>query len=162
MICRLSVWASLHTELDGLCFFVSYNGTYIMTVNTDYVAIDFTSFKQVLFLFKNFSDDGKSPLIILGIPEWSALPAMNPVPLTDEFFKKPDHTALVNSYCWSLPLYFLAVGQIELRHILVFVTWTLYTKLSTMLADMPVVHSKLSQRSFIFVGKCKWHRLCTR
>lgn len=60
---------NLCTELDRLYFLASYNGTYIMTVNVDYAVTDFTSFKQGLFLYKNFSDDGKTLLVILGIPE---------------------------------------------------------------------------------------------
>ena len=63
---------------------------------------------------------------------------MNPIPLTDELFKKPNHTALEHPCPWGLPFSFLAVGQIGFRHILVFVTRTPYARLTAMLADMPV------------------------
>ncbi len=59
----------LRTELDGLCFLASYNGTYIMTVNADDAVPDLPAFKQLLFLYKNLSDDGKTLLVILGISE---------------------------------------------------------------------------------------------
>ena len=39
----------LRTELDGLCFLASYNGTYIMTINADNTIIDLPAFKQILF-----------------------------------------------------------------------------------------------------------------
>ena len=73
-----------------------------------------------------------------GIPEWSAVPAMNPVPLADELFKKPDHTALEHPCSWGLPFSFLAVWKIGFRHIRIFVARTPYTKIHIMPADMPV------------------------
>ena len=59
----------LRTELDGLCFLASYNGAYIMAVNADDAVPDLPAFKQLLFLYKNLSDDGKTLLVILGISE---------------------------------------------------------------------------------------------
>lgn len=59
----------LRTELDGLCFLASYNGTYIMTVNADDAVPDLLPYKHFLFLYKNLSDDGKTFLVILGIAE---------------------------------------------------------------------------------------------
>ena len=59
----------LRTELDGLCFLASYNGTYIMTVNADDAVPDLLPYKHFLFLYKNLSDDGKPFLVILGIAE---------------------------------------------------------------------------------------------
>ena len=67
-------------------------------------------FEHFLFLYKNLSDYGKTLPVILCIPEWSAVSAMNPIPLTDELFKKSDHAAL--EHPWALPFSFLAVGQI--------------------------------------------------
>ncbi len=48
---------------------------------------------------------------------------MNLIPLYEELFKKPDHTTLEHSCPRSLPFSFLAVGQIGLRYIPVFVGW---------------------------------------
>ncbi len=59
----------LRTELDGLCFLASYNGTYIMTVNADNTVPDLPAFKQILFLYKDLSDDGKTLQVILRISE---------------------------------------------------------------------------------------------
>jgi len=63
---------------------------------------------------------------------------MDPIPLTEELFKKLDHTALKHSCPWSSPLSFLAVGQIGFRHIPVFVARTPYAQLPAMPAYMPV------------------------
>ena len=60
---------NLRTELYGLCFLTSYNGTYIMTVNADNTVTDLPAFKQILFLYKNLSDDGKTLLVILSISD---------------------------------------------------------------------------------------------
>ena len=59
----------LCTELDGLGFLASDDGTYIMTVNADDAVTDFPPFKHFLFLYKHLSDDGKTLMIILGISE---------------------------------------------------------------------------------------------
>ena len=59
----------LRTELDGLYFLASHNGTHIMTVNADDTITDLPAFKQILFLYKNLSDDGKTLLVILSIAE---------------------------------------------------------------------------------------------
>ena len=40
-----------------------------MTVNADDAVPDLPAFKQLLFLYKNLSDDGKTLLVILGISE---------------------------------------------------------------------------------------------
>lgn len=42
------------TELNGLCFLTSYDGTYIMTVNAHNTVIDLPAFKHFLFLYKTF------------------------------------------------------------------------------------------------------------
>lgn len=42
------------TELNGLCFLTSYDGTYIMPVNTDNTVTDLPAFKHFLFLYKTF------------------------------------------------------------------------------------------------------------
>lgn len=68
-----------------------------MTVNANDAVTDFTPFKQSLCLYKNFSDDGKTLLVVLGISEQSSVFSMNLIPLYEEFFKKPDHTALEHS-----------------------------------------------------------------
>ena len=65
-----------------------------MTVNADDAVTDFLSFKHFLFLYKNLSDDGKTLLVILGIPERGSVLPMDFIPLYEEFLKKPDHTAL--------------------------------------------------------------------
>ena len=57
------------TELNGLCFLTSYDGTYIMTVNAHNTVIDLPAFKHFLFLYKNLSDDGKPLSVILCIAE---------------------------------------------------------------------------------------------
>ena len=57
----------IRTELDGFGFLASYDGTYIMTVNADNTVTDFTAFKHFLFLYENFSDDGKTFLVIMRI-----------------------------------------------------------------------------------------------
>ena len=59
----------LCTELDGLGFLASDDGTYIMTVNADDAVTDFPPFKHFLFLYKNLPDYGKLFLTILGISE---------------------------------------------------------------------------------------------
>ena len=59
----------LRTELDGLGFLASYDGTYIMTVDADDAVTDFPTSKHFLFLYKNLSDDGKTLLVILCISE---------------------------------------------------------------------------------------------
>ena len=58
---------NLCTKLDGFGFLASYDGTYIMTVNADNTVTDLTAFKHFLFLYKNFSDDGKTLLVDLCI-----------------------------------------------------------------------------------------------
>ena len=63
---------------------------------------------------------------------------MDPIPLTEELFKKLDHTALKHLCPWSLPFSFIAVGQIGRWHILVFVTGTPYAQIPAMPAYMPV------------------------
>ena len=60
---------NLSTKLDRFYFLDSDDGTYIMTVNANDAVTDFTPFKEFLFLFKNFSDDGKTLLVVLGISE---------------------------------------------------------------------------------------------
>ncbi len=59
----------LCTELDGLGFLASDDGTYIMTVNADDAVTDFPPFKHFLFLYKHLSDDGKTLMVILCISE---------------------------------------------------------------------------------------------
>ena len=59
----------LCTELDGLGFLASDDGTYIITVNADDAVTDFPPFKHFLFLYKHLSDDGKTLLVILCISE---------------------------------------------------------------------------------------------
>ena len=59
----------LCTELDGLGFLASDDGTYIITVNADDAVTDFPPFKHFLFLYKLLSDDGKTFLVILCISE---------------------------------------------------------------------------------------------
>lgn len=44
-----------------------------MTVNANDAVTDFTPFKQFLCLYKNFSDDGKTLLVVLGISEQSLI-----------------------------------------------------------------------------------------
>ena len=68
-----------------------------MTVNADDAVTDFTFFKHFLFLYKNLSDDGKTLMVILGIPEQGSVLAMNLIPLYEEFLKKSDHTTLEHS-----------------------------------------------------------------
>ena len=84
----------LRTELDGLCFLASYNGTYIMTVNADDAVPDLLPYKHFLFLYKNLSDDGKTFLVILGISERGSMFSMDFIPLYEKLFKESDHTAL--------------------------------------------------------------------
>ena len=83
---------SLCTEFDGFGFLASYDGAYIMTVNADNTVTYFTAFKHFLFLYKNFSDIGKTLLIILCISERGSVLPMNFIPLYEELLKKPDHT----------------------------------------------------------------------
>ena len=45
----------LCTELDGLCLLPPYDGTYIMTVNTDDTVTNLPAFKHFLFLYKDLS-----------------------------------------------------------------------------------------------------------
>ena len=59
----------LRTELDGLGFLASYNGTYIMTVDADDAAADLPPRKHLLFLCKNLPDDGKTLPVIPGMAE---------------------------------------------------------------------------------------------
>ena len=59
----------LRTELNGFRFLASDDGMHIMTVNADDAVTDFSSFKHLLFLYKNLSDDGKPLPVILSIPE---------------------------------------------------------------------------------------------
>ena len=59
----------LRTELDGLGFLASDDGTYIITVDADDAVTDFPPFKHFLFLYKLLSDDGKTLLVILCISE---------------------------------------------------------------------------------------------
>ena len=59
----------LCTELDGLGFLASDDGTYIITVDADDAVTDFPPFKHFLFLYKHLSDDGKTLLVILCISE---------------------------------------------------------------------------------------------
>lgn len=59
----------LCTELDRLCFLVSYDGTYIMTDNADNTVTYFPSFQYFHFLYKNLSDDGKMLPVIPAISE---------------------------------------------------------------------------------------------
>ena len=66
----------LCTELDGLGFLASDDGTYDAV--TDFC------FKH-FFLVKHLSDDGKTLMIILGNRRKST---MDPIPLTEELFKK--------------------------------------------------------------------------
>jgi hypothetical protein len=68
-----------------------------MTVIADDAVTDFPSFKQLLFLYKNLSDDGKTSLVILGISERGSVFAMNFMSWYEEFFKKSDHSALEHS-----------------------------------------------------------------
>jgi len=49
---------TIDTELDGLGFPASPNGTDIMSVNADDAVTDCRSMKQILFLYKRPSDDG--------------------------------------------------------------------------------------------------------
>ena len=65
-----------------------------MTVNAYDAVTDFPSFKHLLFLYKNLSDDGKTFLIILGISERGSMFSMDFIPLYDELFKESDHTVL--------------------------------------------------------------------
>ena len=60
---------NLCTEFNGFCLLPSYNGTYIMTVNADDTVTNLLPFKHFLFLYKNFSDDGKPLPVILCIAE---------------------------------------------------------------------------------------------
>ena len=59
----------LRTELNGFRFLASDDGMHIMTGNADDAVTDFSSFKHLLFLYKNLSDDGKPLPVILSIPE---------------------------------------------------------------------------------------------
>ena len=63
-----------------------------MTVNADDAVTDFPPFKDFLFLYKNLSDDGKTLLVLRGIPEEGFVLPMNLISLYEEFFKKSDHT----------------------------------------------------------------------
>ena len=49
--------------------YLTFSGTYIITVNADDAVIDFPPFKHFLFLYKLLSDDGKTLLVILCISE---------------------------------------------------------------------------------------------
>ncbi len=129
---------NLCTEFDRLCFFTSYYGTYIMMVNAENAITDLPYFKHFLLLHKNLSSDGKTLPVILNISEWSAVPAMNPFPLIDEFFKKSDHMTLEHPCPWSLSFSFLAVEQIRLRYIRIVIARTPYAKFLTMFEDIPV------------------------
>ena len=59
----------LRTELDEFGFLASYDGTYIMMVNADDTVTDFPPFKHFIFLYKDLSDNRKTFLVILCIPE---------------------------------------------------------------------------------------------
>ncbi len=50
-----------------------------MTVDADDAVTDFPPFKDFLFLYKNLSDDGKTLLVLRGIPEEGFVLPMNPV-----------------------------------------------------------------------------------
>ena len=63
---------------------------------------------------------------------------MDFIPLYEKLFKKPDHTTLEHSCPRSLPFSFLAVGQIGLRYIPIFVAGTSYAKLPTMSVDISI------------------------
>ena len=128
----------LCTELDRFCLLAPYDRAYVITVNTDNTVTDFPTFKEFLFLYKNLSDYGKPFLIILCICEWRAVFSVNVIPLYDEFFQESNHATFQHPCPWDLPLSFLAIGQIGYRNIRIFVTGTSYTKISTMLADMPI------------------------
>lgn len=134
IICRLSVC----TELDRLCFLASYNETYIMTANADDVVTDLPALKQIPFLWKNPSDDGKTLPVVLCITEWDSMFSMDFIPLYEKSFKESDHTLLEHPCPWNFPLSFLAVEQIGLRRIPIFVARTPYTQFPAMNADMPV------------------------
>ena len=91
----------LCTEFNRFYFLPSYYWTYIMTVDAYDAVTDFPSFKHLLFLYKNLSDDGKTFLVILGISERGSMFSMDFIPLYEDFiplyeklFKESDHTAL--------------------------------------------------------------------
>ena len=64
--------------------------------------------------------------------------SMDFIPLYEELFKESDHTTLEHSCPRSLPFSFLAVGQIGLRYIPIFVAGTSYAKLPTMSVDISI------------------------
>ena len=63
-ICILLTFAPNSTDFVSLPL---DDGTHIMTVNADDTVTDLTAFKHFFFLYKNFSDDGKTLLVILCI-----------------------------------------------------------------------------------------------
>ena len=73
---------------------------------------------------------------------------MNLIPLYEELFKKPDHTTPEHSCPRSLPFSFLAVGQIGLRYIPVFVAGTSYARFHTMPADISIEPFKAFPKEF--------------
>ena len=64
--------------------------------------------------------------------------SMDFIPLYEKLFKESDHTTPEHPCPCSLPLSFLAVGQIGLRHIRILVARTPYIQIPAMKADMPV------------------------
>ena len=68
-----------------------------MAVDADDAVTDFPPLKQFLFLRKNLSDDGKTLPVILCVPEQGSVLPMNCIPLHEELFKKPEHTAFEHS-----------------------------------------------------------------
>ena len=109
-----------------------------MAVNADDAVTDLPAFKHFLLLYKDLSDDGQPFPVIRCVSEWDTVLPMDSIPLYEEFFKKPDHTALEHPCPWNLPFSFLAVGQIRRFHIRIFVARTPYAKLPAMLTDMSV------------------------
>ena len=73
---------------------------------------------------------------------------MNLIPLYEELFKESDHTTLEHSCPRSLPFSFLAVGQIGLRYIPVFVAGTSYARFHTMPADISIEPFKAFPKEF--------------
>ena len=63
-----------------------------MTVNADNTVTDLPAFKQILFLYKNLSDDGKTLPVIPGISERGSMFSMDFIPLYEKLFKESDHT----------------------------------------------------------------------
>ena len=78
---------------------------------------------------------------------------MDPIPLTEELFKKLDQTAQ-HSLPLKLSSFFCRHDRIPPHS--VFVARTPYAQLPAMPAYMPVEPFEASQRSFISVGKRMW------